>query len=206
MAKGPRVTAQAVIVAVAMLEVALVAGVAAYMAAADRALVVRFVPRDSLGGGAAAAGMVIPVAGVRADELRDSWGAARDGGRRPHRGIDIFAPRGTGVLAAGEGVVVRIDSAGAGGNAVWQRAADGRTVYYYAHLDAVRPGLKPGDLLRAGDAVGTVGSTGNVQGSPHLHFGVSTIPHPNRLAPRRDLNPFPLLTPDPGRAGADASP
>lgn len=187
-----RLTLRTAAIAAALLEVGLLIGLAVYLAATDRVLIVDFPRRDALRTEADPA-LVIPVAGVRAADLEDTWGNARSGGR-PHRGVDIFAPKGTPVLAAAASVVVQRDSGGAGGLAVHARGMDGRTVYYYAHLSGIRAGLKVGDLLRAGDTLGYVGSTGNVSGSPHLHFGIFTVTDPNRLARGRELNPYALLT------------
>jgi peptidoglycan LD-endopeptidase LytH len=187
----PRVTLRTAGIAVALLELTLLLGLAVYLAVADRALVIAFPRREELRR-EADAGLTIPVAGVRAEELKDTYGAARSGGRA-HKGVDIFAARGTPVVAAAAGVIVRRDSAGAGGIALYERGVDGRTIYYYAHLSGYRAGLKVGDLVRAGDTLGYVGSTGNVSGSPHLHFGVFTVTDPNRWSRGRDLNPFVLL-------------
>lgn len=187
-----RVTLRTATIAAALVEVGLLLGVAIYLAATDRALVIGFPRRDEIGR-EREAGLTIPVAGVRTEELKDTYGAARSGGRS-HKGIDIFADRGTGVLAAAAGVVVNRDSNGVGGLSLYQRGQDGRTIYYYAHLDGIRAGLKVGDLVRAGDTLGYVGSTGNVSGSPHLHFAVFVVDHPNRWWRGRDLNPYDLLT------------
>jgi murein DD-endopeptidase MepM/ murein hydrolase activator NlpD len=130
---------------------------------------------------------------VRAGELRDSFGAARSGGRR-HLGIDIMAPRGTPVLAAAPGVIVKRDSSALGGISIYQRDLDARTIYFYAHLQGYRAGLVEGELVRAGDVIGYVGTTGNAAGGPaHLHFGVYTVADPNRWWHGRDLDPYPLL-------------
>lgn len=187
----PRVTLRTAAIAAALLELGLLIGLAVYLAVGDRALVIAFPRRDELRR-QAEAGLVIPVAGVRAEELKNTWGAARSGGRA-HKGVDIFAAKGTPVLAAAAGVIVQRDSGGAGGIALYQRGLDGRTIYYYAHLSGYRAGLKVGDLVRAGDTLGYVGSTGNVSGSPHLHFGISTVTDPNRWGRGRDLNPYELL-------------
>lgn len=187
-----RLTLRTAAIAAALVQAGLLIGLAIYLATTDRALVVGFPRRDELRADADAA-LVIPVAGVRAAELKDTWGDARSGGRA-HRGVDIFAPKGTPVLAAAASVIVQRDSGGAGGLAVYARGMDGRTVYYYAHLSGTRAGLKVGDLLRAGDTLGYVGSTGNVSGGPHLHFGIFTVTHPNRLVRGRELNPYELLT------------
>jgi murein DD-endopeptidase MepM/ murein hydrolase activator NlpD len=181
------------VIAAALVEGALLAGVATYLAATGKALVVRFASREEMRRAETPPRLVIPVAGVRAAELRDSFGAGRSGGRR-HLGIDIMAPRGTPVLAAAPGVIVKRDTSALGGISIYQRGSDERTIYFYAHLQGYRPGLAEGELVRAGDVIGYVGTTGNAQGgSPHLHFGVYTVADPNRWWHGRDLNPFPLL-------------
>lgn len=139
-----------------------------------------------------AEGLRLPVAGVRPEDLKDSWGDRRSGGRA-HKGIDIFAPDGTPVLAPADAVVVERRVHPLGGITLYLRDTDGVTVYYYAHLRGYRAGLKEGYLVRRGDVVGYVGRTGNVQGSSHLHFGVSTVRDPNRWGAGRDRNPYPLL-------------
>ena len=189
-----------VAISVALGEAALLLGLAVYLAVTGRALVIAFPPRESVGRVEPSPRLVIPVAGVRAAELRDSYGAARSGGRA-HKGVDIFAARGTPVLAAAAGIVVKRDSGGAGGIAVYERDLDGRTIYYSAHLNGYRAGLREGDLVRQGDVIGYVGQTGNVSGSPHLHFAVFTVDDPNRWWRGRDLNPYPLL-----RGAGDAPP
>ena len=137
-------------------------------------------------------GLLVPVAGIRPEDLADSYGAPRSGGRQ-HKGIDIFAAEGTPVLAAADAVVVERRVHPLGGITLYLRDTDGVTVYYYAHLRGYRAGLKEGHLVRRGDVVGYVGSTGNVQGSAHLHFGVFTVSDPNRWGRGRDRNPYELL-------------
>jgi murein DD-endopeptidase MepM/ murein hydrolase activator NlpD len=126
-----------------------------------------------------------PVSGVRAAQVKDTWGAPRGGGRS-HEGQDIFAPRGTEVYSATEGYVVRVGENTLGGKTVFVHGAGGRW-YYYAHLDAYAPGLKVGDYVTPDTLLGHVGDTGNAKGTPpHLHFGVYT--------PSGAINPHPLLT------------
>ncbi len=187
-----RLSFRRVAIGAALVEAGLLLGLLIYLAASDRVLAVSFPTRESLRQGRGQPALVIPVAGVRTAELKDTWGAARSGGRA-HKGIDIFAARGTPVLAAAEGVIVKRDSSGLGGLSIYERGQDGRTIYYYAHLNGYRAGLKEGDLVRQGDVIGYVGSTGNVTGSPHLHFGVFTVTDPNRWWRGRDLNPYTLL-------------
>jgi murein DD-endopeptidase MepM/ murein hydrolase activator NlpD len=131
--------------------------------------------------------LVVPVAGVEREKLHGSFGEPRSEHRR-HQGIDIFARRGTPVLAAARGQVVRIGHDRLGGNVVWIAGAGAR-MYYYAHLDAYRPGLRVGEEVEPGRWIGRVGTTGNAQGTPpHLHFGI----YPAAKA-FRAVDPAPLL-------------
>ena len=187
-----RLSFRKVVVGAALVEAGVLIGLVAYLVAADRVLVVSFPTRESLRAPREEAGLVVPVAGVRKEELRDTYGAPRSGGRE-HRGIDIFAAEGTPVLAAAAGVIVRRDSSAAGGLSLYQRDLDARTIYYYAHLRGYRAGLTEGDLVRPGDVIGYVGRTGNVTGGAHLHFAVFTVTDPNRWWRGRDLNPYELL-------------
>lgn len=115
----------------------------------------------------------VPVEGVRAARVADSWHTPRSGGRL-HEGQDIFAPRGTPVYSATEGYVVRVGQSALGGLTVFVHGAGGRW-YYYAHLDSHAPELKVGDRVTTETVLGRVGTTGNAAGTPpHLHFGVHT--------------------------------
>lgn len=125
---------------------------------------------------------VVPVAGVRGRDIESTWGADRSGGRK-HQGADIFAPKGTAVVAATDGVVLSVGLDRLGGNVVYL-LGEGLTVQYYAHLDSWEPGLTEGQHVKAGATLGRVGNTGNAATTPsHLHFGVSRM-RPARL--RRD--------------------
>jgi murein DD-endopeptidase MepM/ murein hydrolase activator NlpD len=116
--------------------------------------------------------LAVPVVGVKRPALHSSFGEPRSGHRK-HEGIDIFAHRGTAVVAAADGVVVRIGTTDRlGGNTVWV-AGKPSTLYYYAHLDRFAKGLRVGDHVEAGDELGLVGNTGNARTTPpHLHFGM----------------------------------
>ena len=124
----------------------------------------------------------VPVQGVAARRIADTWGAGRSGGRH-HEGTDIFATRGTPVTSATRGVVVRIADGGLGGRQVWVLGPGGER-HYYAHLDDWAPGLHTYQVVRPGDVLGVVGDTGNARGTPpHLHYGIydkggASNPHP----------------------------
>lgn len=119
----------------------------------------------------AAALLDFPVEGVDGRAIWSGFGAERDGGRRAHRGVDIFAARGTPALAALDGWVTRVETTRVGGNVVWMQPLFGNLRLYYAHLD--EQWVEPGSFVRAGQAVGSVGNTGNARTTlPHLHFGV----------------------------------
>jgi murein DD-endopeptidase MepM/ murein hydrolase activator NlpD len=113
----------------------------------------------------------VPVERSKAAGIQSFFGDARDGGRRRHHGVDIFAKRGTPVIAAADGIVSSVGTNGLGGNVVWVARPGRRELHYYAHLDAQL--VKPGSLVKAGDVLGTVGNTGNAKHTaPHLHFGI----------------------------------
>lgn len=115
----------------------------------------------------------MPVQGVSPDQVANTWKAPRRGGRR-HEGQDIFARRGTPVLAATDGIVVRVGGGELGGNALLVAGRGART-FYYAHLDSYAPDIDAGDAVRQGQVLGYVGNTGNARTTPpHLHFGVYT--------------------------------
>ena len=140
-----------------------------------------------------ARGIFIPVAGATLSDLRDTFDEGREGGR-VHRALDIMAPRGTPVLSADSGRILRISVSSLGGNTIYATDPLGRVVYYYAHLDAYRPGLSPGAPLARGDTLGFVGTTGNApKDTPHLHFQVMLMPADGRFWDGDPINPYPLL-------------
>jgi murein DD-endopeptidase MepM/ murein hydrolase activator NlpD len=139
--------------------------------------------------------VAVPVLGLKASDLSDTYTQSRGGGSRVHNAIDIMAPHGTPVVAAAPGKVEKLFySNGGGGITAYVRSPDGRWMFYYAHLDQYAPGLKEGQVVKQGDPIGTVGSTGNANpAGPHLHFSV------HRMAPGQSwhegeaINPYPLL-------------
>ena len=105
-----------------------------------------------------------------------------------------MAPRGSRVIAAADGVVERLHRSSLGGITAYVRSTDGHWVYYYAHLDSYAPGLQAGQLIRRGDLIGHVGSTGNAQAAwPHLHFAMYRMSPGARWYQGRAINPYPLL-------------
>jgi peptidoglycan LD-endopeptidase LytH len=137
--------------------------------------------------------LLIPVAGVQAADLVDTFEEARSQGR-VHNAIDILAPRGRPVLAAVPGRVLRLFESERGGLTIYQRGPDGRTVYYYAHLDGYRQGLAEGQRVARGDTLGYVGETGNAPpGVPHLHFAMWVPETPEWFWEGEAINPYPLL-------------
>ena len=138
--------------------------------------------------------LLVPVAGVRPEDLRDTYTDSRSEGR-VHNAIDIPAARGTPVLAAADGRIVRLFNSVPGGITIYQLAEDNRTVYYYAHLERYADGLAEGRLARRGETIAYVGDTGNAgAGNYHLHFSVSIVSDPKRWWEGANINPYPLLT------------
>ena len=113
----------------------------------------------------------VPVEGVAARRIADTWGGPRGGGRG-HQGVDIFAKRGTTVRSTTPGLVLRIADFGIGGKHVWVLGPAGER-HYYAHLDGWATGLRRGSRVDVGTPLGMVGNTGNAQATPpHLHYGI----------------------------------
>jgi murein DD-endopeptidase MepM/ murein hydrolase activator NlpD len=130
--------------------------------------------------------MRMPVVGIRSFDLSDSWHDPRDGGVRLHKGIDIFAARGTQIVAVVDGIISYIGDQPKGGHCLWLTTESGAS-FYYAHLDRWAAGLYEGMEVQAGDLLGYVGNTGNAKYTPsHLHFGVNQNDEM--------INPYPLLT------------
>ena len=116
--------------------------------------------------------LAFPVSGSKA-KAGSFWGAERDGGKRSHEGVDIFAPKGTPAIAAADGYVTAVREGGIGGKVVWLRPEGKNYTLYYAHLD--KQSVQEGQFVKKGDVIGTVGNTGNAKTTPaHLHFGIYT--------------------------------
>lgn len=138
-------------------------------------------------------GMMVPVAGKKVEQLEDTFDEGRSSGR-VHRALDILAARGTPVLAADSGRILRVKFNTLGGNTIYATDPLGRVVYYYAHLDAYRSGLTEGMAVARGDTLGFVGTTGNApKDTPHLHFQVMRMPPDGKYWDGEPINPYPLF-------------
>jgi murein DD-endopeptidase MepM/ murein hydrolase activator NlpD len=144
---------------------------------------------------AASSRFLLPVEGVEYRSLRSNWGEVRGGGTRAHQALDIMAPAGAPVVAATDGIVEKLYfSKGGGGIALYQRAASGDLMLYYAHLRAYAVGMAEGRRVRAGETIGYVGDTGNAgAGNYHLHFAVARMAPGERWWQGTPIDPYPLL-------------
>lgn len=137
--------------------------------------------------------LLIPVQGITAAQLQDTFTDARGEGRS-HDAIDIMAPSGTPVLAVADGPVEKLFDSKQGGLTVYQFNVDRTHAYYYAHLQDYAPGLAEKQFLRRGQLVGRVGYTGNANpDAPHLHFAVFVLGPERRWWEGTAINPYPLL-------------
>ncbi len=128
--------------------------------------------------------VMVPVQGMRPVPVQNTWHASRDGGRRRHEGIDLFASKGTPVRSATEGIISRIGTSKLGGKVVWVLGPAGQR-HYYAHLDGYAY-IRTGQCIEKGALLGYVGNTGNARRTPpHLHYGI--------YGDSGAINPFPLL-------------
>jgi len=173
-----------------------------YIARRDGEYVVRIQPELLRGGRyeitvVTEASLVFPVSGYDTTAIKSWFGDSRDGGSRDHQGIDIFASRGTPVIAAAKGIVRSTRWNNLGGRVVWLNDDLGRSLYY-AHLDSQV--VRRGDLVDVGDTLGFVGNTGNARTTPpHLHFGIYQ---------RGPVDPYPAIyqpPTDPATFSGDAS-
>ena len=138
-------------------------------------------------------GLQVPVDGVDPSRIQDTFLSARDG-KRVHNAVDIMAKKGTPVLSADDGTIIRIGTNGLGGNVIWAVDSNQRFVLYYAHLDRFRPGLREGQPVQRGEVIGYVGTTGNApKDAPHLHFQLMRLLDNKRYSEGPAVNPLPLF-------------
>jgi murein DD-endopeptidase MepM/ murein hydrolase activator NlpD len=137
--------------------------------------------------------MIVPVSGVSRSALHDTYNELR-GGTRIHEALDILAPRGTPVLSATNGRVLKLFNSKPGGLMVYAADSTGRFILMYGHLDAYAPGLADGQPLVRGQKIGIVGTTGNAPANtPHLHFALARSANINEWWKGTPVNPYPLL-------------
>jgi murein DD-endopeptidase MepM/ murein hydrolase activator NlpD len=135
----------------------------------------------------------MPLVGVTKATLHDTFNEMR-GGTRTHEALDILAPRGTAVLSATPGRVLKLFNSKAGGLMVYAADSTDRFILMYAHLDAYQPGLAEGQPLRRGQQLGIVGTTGNAAPIvPHLHFAIARSSDVSQWWKGVPVNPYPLL-------------
>lgn len=136
--------------------------------------------------------LMIPVRGVTRSQLRDTYAEARGG--RTHEALDIPAERGTPVLSAADGTLMRLFNSRTGGIMVYASDPTDRFILLYGHLDRYADGMRNGMPLKRGQVIGYVGTTGNAPiGTPHLHFGILRGQPSRNWSRGVALNPFPLL-------------
>ena len=136
--------------------------------------------------------LIVPIAGMPRASLRDTFNEPR--GAHRHEALDIIAPRGTPVIAVGDGRVAKLFDSVPGGRAVYLFDTDEKFAYYYAHLESYARGLKEGLPVRRGDLVGYVGTTGNATtGAPHLHFAIFRLGPERRWWQGTAVNPYGFL-------------
>ena len=141
-------------------------------------------------GGAA---LLLPVQGIAPAQLVDTFTQSR-GSDRAHDAIDIMAARGTPVLAVADGRVAKLFDSKAGGLTVYQFDREEKLADYYAHLERYAPGLAEGAVLRRGQVLRYVGSTGNASpDAPHLHFAIFVLGPEKNWWQGTAINPYPFL-------------
>jgi murein DD-endopeptidase MepM/ murein hydrolase activator NlpD len=137
--------------------------------------------------------LLIPVEGIKLAQLSDNFDQPR-GKERHHEALDIMAPKGSKVIAAGDGKVVKLFNSKPGGLTVYQFDPTEKYAYYYAHLDRYADGVKEGSVLKRGDLVGYVGVTGNsAKDAPHLHFAVVELTPKKEWWKGTSVNPYPMM-------------
>ncbi len=147
--------------------------------------------------------LVLPVQGIRPEQLQNTFEDSRGGGR-VHQAIDIMAPRNTPVMAVEDGKIAKLFTSKQGGLTIYQFDPSETYAYYYAHLERYADGLKEGMMLRRGQVVGYVGTSGNANPEgPHLHFAIFRLTPEKRWWDGAPINPFPVLG---GRSSDRAEP
>jgi peptidoglycan LD-endopeptidase LytH len=136
--------------------------------------------------------LIVPVEGADISRITDTFHDSRDS--RGHEATDIMAPRGTPVLAAGDGIIVKFFLSHAGGITIYQFDPTRTWCYYYAHLDHYAAGIREGMAVRKRQTIAYVGSTGDaVAEAPHLHFAIFLLGPEKHWWQGTPINPYPVL-------------
>ncbi len=137
--------------------------------------------------------IMIPVVGVRREQIRDTFNDARSEGR-VHNANDIMAAGGTPIVACADGEIAKFFDSARGGITIYQFSSDHKFVYYYAHLQRRADNVKEHDFVKQGTVIGYVGDTGDAApGNYHLHFEIMIAADPQKYYKGTDINPYPLL-------------
>jgi peptidoglycan LD-endopeptidase LytH len=155
--------------------------------------------------------LVLPVQGVKASQILDTFDEGRDG--RRHEAVDIMAARGTPVMAADDGTIAKLFNSQRGGITIYEFDPTQTWCYYYAHLDRYAEGIQEKMTIRKGQVIGYVGSTGDASAeAPHLHFAIFKLGPEKHWWQGTAINPYPILRrhanadESPGQAQSSASP
>lgn len=151
------------------------------------------IPAAPISSMASGSGLLIPVRGIAASQLSDTFTDSRSSGR-VHDAIDIMAPAGTPVLAVADGHVEKLFTSDLGGLTLYEFNTDGTQAYYYAHLQRYADGLAEQQAIKRGQLLGYVGSTGNASPeAPHLHFAIFVLGPEKQWWKGEAINPYPRL-------------
>jgi murein DD-endopeptidase MepM/ murein hydrolase activator NlpD len=135
----------------------------------------------------------LPVDGVKVDSFKGSFTEKR-GGTRAHEAADMLAPRDTPIHAVEDGKIVKLFLSKAGGITIYQFDPSEHYCYYYAHLERYADGLKEGQIVKKGDVIGYVGTTGNAPpGTPHLHFAIFQLGADHKWWQGTPIDPYPIF-------------
>lgn len=133
--------------------------------------------------------LTIPIDGYNPEQMKGAFYQGRVG--HIHHAADLLAPRNTPIHAVEDGTIGRLFESAAGGLTVYQKDQSGQFVYYYAHLESYAEGLKDGDVVRRGQVIGYVGTSGNAPpNTPHLHFAISLIPPGGSVFKGQPIDPY----------------
>ena len=134
--------------------------------------------------------LTIAVPGIKPEDLTPQFYDAR--GERGHEALDIIAPRGESVVAVEDGKIAKLFLSKPGGLTIYQFDPTETYAYYYAHLDRYADGLAEGDVVKRGQVIGYVGSTGNAA-TAHLHFAIFKLGPEKQWWKGEPLDPYPAL-------------